>query len=101
MLAMLLALSAMLGASSLEDADESHAVTRFAVSLTDEGAMAVNLSAPGPDKGNLLLLQPSFSWRYGERWRFSSSLATWARTQGDTHAMLRVKETYAGFSAGD
>ena len=82
-------------------AKESRVETRYAASLTEEAGMAVNLDTPEPDKGNLLLLSPSFSWRYAERWRFSTSLAAYARTQGDTHAILRVKETYVGYSAGD
>ncbi len=82
-------------------AKESGSETRYAVSLTEEGSTAVDLDAPGPHQGNLLLLSPSFSWRYADRWRFSTSLAAYARTQGDTHAILRVKETYVGYSVGD
>ncbi|MBS1873239.1 MAG: hypothetical protein JSU00_08490 [Acidobacteria bacterium] len=75
--------------------------TRYSVSLADEGAFAGGLRIPGPDKGNLLLVQPSFAYRRGDRWRVSTSLALAAQTQGDTHARLRVKELYAGYSEGD
>jgi hypothetical protein len=80
---------------------EPQSETRFALSVTDEGAWAAGLRAPGPETGNLLLIQPSFSWRSGQRWRFSSSLAGIAETQGETSARLRVRETYLGFTSGD
>ena len=75
--------------------------TRYSISLTDEGSFAAGLSVPGPDAGNLLLIEPAFSYRYGEHWRFSSSLAGLAETQDGTHEQLRVRETYAAFTAGD
>jgi hypothetical protein len=77
------------------------AETRYSLSLTDEGAYAAGLRVPGPDTGNLLLLQPSFSYRDGDRWRFSTSLAALAETNGDTHVQGRVRETYLALSAGD
>ncbi|MGC9972205.1 MAG: hypothetical protein ABSE56_16620 [Bryobacteraceae bacterium] len=80
---------------------EPQSETRFALSVTDEGAWAAGLRVPGPETGNLLLIQPSFSWRDGQRWRFSTSLAGVVDTQSETHAQLRVRETYLGFTTGD
>lgn len=80
---------------------EPRSETRFALSIGDEGAWAAGLRVPGPSLGNLLLIQPSFSWRYGQRWRFSSSLAGLAETHSETNARLRVKETYLGVTTGD
>jgi hypothetical protein len=74
---------------------------RYSLSLTDEGSFAAGLSVPGPDVGNLLLIEPSFGYRYGERWRFSGSLAGLAETQDETYEQLRVRETYVAFTAGD
>jgi hypothetical protein len=50
---------------------------------------------------NRVLLEPSFTFRYQPRWSFSSSLVGLVYTAGDTHTQLRVRETYAGLSAGD
>jgi hypothetical protein len=74
---------------------------RYSVSLSDEGVFAGGLRIPGTDKGNLLLLQPSFAYKRGDRWRVSTSLALVSKTQDTTHVLLRVKEAYAGYSAGD
>jgi hypothetical protein len=102
---MLLALALLLMADEPAppepQAPEPHSETRLALSVTEEGAWAAGLRVPGPATGNLLLVQPSFSWRSGQRWRFTSSLAGVTTTQGDTSAQLRVKETYLGFTAGD
>ena len=75
--------------------------TRYSLSLTEEGSYAAGLRVPGADAGNLLLLEPSFAYKYGDRWRFSTSLAGVANTQNDTHEQVRVRETYVGFTAGD
>lgn len=75
--------------------------TRYSLSLTEEGSFAAGLRVPGADAGNLLLLEPSFAYKYGDRWRFSTSLAGFVETQGATHEQMRVRETYVGFTAGD
>jgi len=67
--------------------------TRYSVSLTEEASLI--------DKGNLLILQPTFAYRQGDRWQFSTSIAAITSTQDDTHAQARVRETYLGISAGD
>ena len=74
---------------------------RYSLSLTEEGSFAAGLSVPGADAGNLVLLEPSFAWKYADRLRFSTSLAGLAETQGETHEQVRVRETYVAFTAGD
>ncbi len=76
-------------------------VSRYALSIVEEGALYAGLRAPLPRAGNLLLLQPSFQYRRGERWRFSTSLAAVTNSYQETHAKLRVKETYFSVTAGD
>lgn len=75
--------------------------TRYALALTDEGELAAGLRVPGPDNGNLLLVQPSFTYRHGQEWIFSTSLAGMTSTGGDTHAQAEVREAYFGLSEGD
>jgi hypothetical protein len=80
---------------------ELQSETRFALSLFEEGEWAAGLRVPGPDAGNLLIVEPSFSWKDGQRWSFTASLAGLAETRDDTSVELRVKETYLGFTTGD
>ena len=75
--------------------------TRYSVSVTEEGEFAAGLRVPGADTGNLLLVEPSFAYKSGDRWRFSTSLAGMTQTEGDTHAQLHVKETYFDLTLGD
>jgi hypothetical protein len=101
-LALLLAASAL--AEDTPDtapAGLSSGQTRFALSLYEEGSFATGLEVPGPWFGNLLLAQPSFSWRHAQRWRISASLAAIGTTHGESHGQLRVKEAWGGFTAGD
>lgn len=81
-------------------ADRSTGETRYAVSLTDEGGFAAGLRVPGVNTSNLLLIEPSFSYKHGDRWRFSTSLAALSKAQDDTHEQVRVRETYFGLTAG-
>jgi hypothetical protein len=67
---------------------------RYSVTLTEEGTVA-------PDAVNLIVLEPSLTYRHGDRWRFSTSLAAVTRTQGETQAQIRVRETYFGVSVAD
>jgi len=75
--------------------------TRCSLSIADEAGYAAGLRVPGSRAGNLALAQPSLAWRRGDRLRFVSRLAGLAMTRDETHARLRVKETYFGFSAAD
>jgi hypothetical protein len=74
---------------------------RYSLSISDEGDFAAGLRVPGGDKENLLLVQPSLAYRWGDRFRVATSLAFLNTTGSGTHAQLRVKEAYAGFSEGD
>ena len=80
---------------------EGGSQTRYSVSLTEEATFAGGLRVPGPASGNLLLLQPTFAYKDGDRWRFAASLAALTDTDGDTHDQVRIREAYAGLSLGD
>jgi hypothetical protein len=75
--------------------------TRYSLSVTDEGTAYPGLRAAAPQDNNLFLLQPTFGYRHGERWRFFSSVAGLAQSDGETHTQLRVRETYVDISAAD
>jgi hypothetical protein len=75
--------------------------TRFSVSIGDELSALTGVRVPMPEAANLLLLQSSFLHRHQDRWRVSASIAAIGSTDGDTHAQVRVKEAYAGVTAGD
>ena len=75
--------------------------TRLAVSLYEEASIQAGLLVPLPWFQNLLLAEPSFSWRHAQRWRLSASLAAIGSTDGDTHGQLRVKEAWGGVTVGD
>jgi len=74
---------------------------RLALSLYEQGSFAGGLLVPAPWASNLLLAQPSFSWRRAQRWRLSASLAAIGSTHGETHGQLRVREAWGGLTAGD
>ena len=101
-----LILAHLLSGLSLADDPGAAPVTpngeaRYSLSLTEDGSFAVGRRVPGADAGNLVLLEPSFAYKYGDRWRFSTSLAGLVETQGETHEQVRVREPYVGFTAGD
>jgi hypothetical protein len=81
--------------------EKSRYSTRYSVGVIDDATFYGNLSAPIPKVLNRVLLEPTFSLKYGSRWGFSSSLVGVETTYADTAAQVRVKETYAGLSAGD
>jgi len=105
LLAMAVALSGLhqdaVDAPANEANRETNREMRYAVSLTEEGSFAGGLRLPGPSSGNLLLLQPSFAYKDGDRWRFSTSLAALTDTDGETYSQFRVREAFAGLSLGD
>jgi hypothetical protein len=74
---------------------------RYSFAAIDDATFYSDLRVKTPQVLNQLLLEPSFTLRYRERWSFSSSVVGLANTYGDTHTGLRVKEAYAGLSAGD
>jgi hypothetical protein len=82
-------------------ATESQRDFRYSFAAIDDGTFLGDLQVPVAKLQNRVLLEPSFTFRYQQRWNLSSSLVGLAWTDGDTHTQLRVKETYAGLSAGD
>jgi hypothetical protein len=80
---------------------ESRRDFRYSFTAIDDATFYSNLQAPIPKLLNQVLLEPSFTLRYKPRWSFSSSVVGITTTYADTATQLRVKETYAGLSAGD
>ena len=92
------ALSAIGQSTSTE---ESKLKTRYSVSAIDDATFYGNLREPLPTVLNQVLVEPSFDLRYQQRLTFSTSLIGLTRTYIDNTSQVRVKETYAGLSAGD
>jgi hypothetical protein len=82
-------------------APESRCDFRYSFAAIDDVTRYDNLQVPIPKVLNQTLLEPSFTLRYRQRWSFASSVVGLASTYTDTATQLRVKETYAGLSAGD
>jgi hypothetical protein len=80
---------------------ESPVQTRYSVAAIDDATFYGGLRAPLPTVLNQVLLEPSFGLRYRQRFTFSTSLIGASETYTDNSSRLRVKETYAGISAGD
>ena len=80
-----------------ESMREYHASLSITDDLTDYSCLQV----PLPKLLNQLLIEPTFTFRDKPRFSFSTSLAGVADRYTDTFTQLRVKETYAGLSAGD
>lgn len=102
-IAWVLALSACAAAYAQDEGppDEPRVDTRFAMQAIND---ATAYGGPGrhvPEALNQVLLEPTFSLRFAHRWSFSSSLTGSSATGPDASSRLRVKETYAGLSAGD
>jgi len=80
---------------------EKSVETRYSVAVIDDATFYSNLSAPIPTTLNQVLVEPTFSLHYDNRWSFSTSLISDTTTYSDTATQLHVRETYAGLSAGD
>jgi hypothetical protein len=80
---------------------ESRYDVRYSLAVIDDATLYSDLQAPLPKVLNQTLLEPSFSLRYLHRWTLSTSLVGITETYMDTATQIRVKETYAGLSAGD
>ena len=93
-------LSCAQGAADDPAPDKPAGEMRYAVSVTDEGGFAAGLRVPGANTSNLLLIEPSFAYKYGDRWRFVTSLAALSKADDDTHEQVLVRETYFGLTAG-
>jgi hypothetical protein len=81
--------------------------TRYSFAVIDDATFYSAPQEPQPTVLNQLLLEPTFSLRYRDRWKFSSSLIGFVKTNSDTDtysittSQMNVKEAYAGLSAGD
>lgn len=80
---------------------ESRYSTRYSLAIVDDATFYSNLSAPLPKTLNQVLIEPTFSVKDRDRWSFSTSLVGIETTYADNVTHLRVKESYAGLSAGD
>jgi hypothetical protein len=74
---------------------------RDSLTIIDDATLYSNLQVPIPKVLNQVLVEPSFTFRYQQRWTVASSVVGLADTYTDTFTQLRVKEAYAGLSAGD
>jgi hypothetical protein len=74
---------------------------RSSLSVIEDATIYSNLRVPVPSAFNQLLVEPSVGLRYRHRLTLSTSLAGIVGTHSETHVQGRVKEAYAGLSAGD
>jgi hypothetical protein len=100
---LVLAASGCVAAPAQDDpAPEQSAVsTRYSLAVIDDATFYGNVNVPIPNVLNQVLLEPTFSMKYRNRWTFSTSVVGAETTYSDNVAHMRVKETYAGLSAGD
>ncbi len=82
-------------------AEESSLSTRYSLAVIDDATFYNGLRQPGPQVLNQVLVEPTFDLRYMNRLTFSTSLIGLSTMYTDTATTGRVKETYAGLSAGD
>jgi hypothetical protein len=99
--ALLLAGSCCARAQGAAASEESSLKTRYSVSVIDDATFYGNLREPLPGVLNQVLVEPSFGLHYQSRLSFSTRLIGLARTYSDNYSQLRVKESFAGVSAGD
>jgi hypothetical protein len=81
--------------------EDSALNTRYSLAVIDDATFYSGLRQPVPQIRNQILIEPTFDLRYQSRLTFSTSLIGLSTTYTDTASILRVKETYAGLSAGD
>src|SRR5580698_1869419 len=74
---------------------------RYALAVIDDATVYGHLQAPLPEVLNQVLVEPNLAFRSKPTWSFATSLVGVADRYTDTFTQLRVKETYAGISAGD
>jgi len=80
---------------------ESRRDLRYSLAVIDDATLYSNLQAPLPNVHNQFLIEPTLTLRYKPRWSFSTSLIGVADRYTGAFTQLRVKEAYAGLSAGD
>lgn len=81
--------------------EKSSVDARYSLSIIDDATFYGNRSEPVPEVLNQVLVEPSFSIRSHDHLTVSSSLVGLADTYSHNYTQLRVKEMYAGISAGD
>jgi hypothetical protein len=91
----------LLAVAGLLAAGDDTGETRFSVSIADEVSVPAGGQVEMPRASDLLLIEPSFSYRDGQRWRVSTSLAAIGSAGDATSGRLRVKEAWAGLTLGD
>ena len=81
--------------------EKSRVDARYALSIIDDATFYDNRSEPVPEVLNQVLVEPALSYRFHDRLTLASSMIGLAGTYSANYTQLRVKETYAGLSAGD
>jgi hypothetical protein len=81
--------------------------TRYSFATINDATFYGDPQTPQPSILNQVLLELTFSLRYRDRWKFSTSLVGFLKTtaerdsSSETNTRLNVKEAYGGFSEGD
>jgi hypothetical protein len=81
--------------------EEPRRYFRYSLSTIDDVTVYSGLQVPLPIVLNQFLVEPTLTFRYKPVWSFSTSLIGVADTYTDSFTQLRVKEAYAGASAGN
>jgi hypothetical protein len=88
--------------SAAQDAPaEKRSDFRYGLSNIDDFTVYSHLQAPLPELLNQVLVEPTLTYRYKPMWSFSTSLIGIADHDTDNDTQIRVREAYAGLSAGD
>jgi hypothetical protein len=99
--ALIIVAASALAASQDAPPPESRRDFRYSAAAIDDATVYGGLQVPLPKLLNQVLIEPSFDLRYKPYWSFSTSLVGVADRYSDTYTQFRVKEIYAGLSAGD
>lgn len=91
----------LMAAQDAPTTHESAVETRFTVAAIDDATFYGKLREPLPTVLNRVLIEPTFSMRYKDRAKFSTSVVGETETYEDTATQVRVKELYGGVSLGD
>ncbi len=98
----LLALFCAIASAQDSPPAEPRSELRPALSVIDDATLYSKIQLPGaPRLLNQLLVEPTITYRYKPQWSFSTSLIGVQNRYSDTYTQLRVREAYAGLSAGD
>jgi hypothetical protein len=88
-------------AQDLPSKEESSLSTRYSLAVIDDATFYKGMPRSQHAILNQVLIEPNFGIRYHDRYTVSTSLVGRSTTYIDTASTMRVKETYAGLSAGD